>query len=329
MPVKNAIQTIRDTLHQVMADDDRVIIIGQDVGVMGGVFGATAGLAEEFGEHRVIDAPLAESSIVGIAIGAALGGLLPIAEIQFADFIHSAVDQIISEAAKIRYRSNNDFSCPIVIRAPYGAGITGGLYHSQSVEALFFSTPGLKIAVPSTPYDIKGLLRAAIYDPDPVLFFEHKNGHTYRGYKEEVPDVPYTIPFGKAAIRREGEDLTVISYGLMVHYATAAADELAKEGVKAEVIDLRTLLPFDRETILESVCKTGKVLIVHEDNLTGGIGGELAAVIADEAFWHLDAPIKRLASPDIPAMPYAPSLEKHVMLNQEKIYAAMKELAAY
>lgn len=329
MPVKNAIQTIRDTLQQVMAADDRVMIIGQDVGVMGGVFGATAGLAEEFGEHRVIDAPLAESSIVGIAIGAALGGMLPIAEIQFADFIHSAIDQIISEAAKIRYRSNNDYACPIVVRAPYGAGITGGLYHSQSVEALFFSTPGLKIAVPSTPYDIKGLLRAAIYDPDPVLFFEHKNGLTYRGYKEEVPDGPYTIPFGQAAIRREGDDLTVISYGLMVHYAVAAAEELAKEGIDAEIIDLRTLLPFDREAILKSVRKTGKALIVHEDNLTGGVGGELAAVIAEDAFWYLDAPIRRLASPDIPAMPYAPSLENYALLNQEKIYAAMKELAAY
>lgn len=329
MPVKNAIQTVRDTLQQVMAADERVIVIGQDVGVMGGVFGATAGLAEEFGEHRVIDAPLAESSIVGIAIGAALGGLLPIAEIQFADFIHSAIDQIISEAAKIRYRSNNDFSCPIVIRAPYGAGITGGLYHSQSVEALFFSTPGLKIAVPSTPYDVKGLLRASIYDPDPVLFFEHKNGQTYRGYKEEVPDGPYTIPFGQAAIRREGEDLTVISYGLAVHYAWAAAEELSKEGIDAEVIDLRTLLPLDRETILRSARKTGKVLIVHEDNLTGGVGGELAAIIGEDAFWYLDAPVRRLASPDIPAMPYAPSLEKYALLNQEKVYAAMKELAAY
>src|SRR5690625_3522573 len=325
MPVKNAIQTVRDTLHQVMAADDRVIILGQDVGVMGGVFGATAGLAEEFGERRVIDAPLAESSIVGIAIGAAMGGLLPIAEIQFADFIHSAIDQIISEAAKIRYRSNNDFSCPIVIRAPYGAGITGGLYHSQSVEALFFSTPGLKIAVPSTPYDVKGLLRSAIYDPDPVLFLEHKNGQVYRGYKEEVPDTAYSVPFGQAAIRREGEDLTVISYGLAVHYAWAAAEELAKDGIDAEIVDLRTLLPLDRETILRSARKTGKILVVHEDNLTGGVGGELAAIIGEDAFWHLDAPVRRLASPDIPAMPYAPSLEKYALLNQEQVYAAMKE----
>lgn len=329
MPVKNAIQTVRDTLHQVMAADDRVIILGQDVGVMGGVFGATAGLAEEFGERRVIDAPLAESSIVGIAIGAAMGGLLPIAEIQFADFIHSAIDQIISEAAKIRYRSNNDFSCPIVIRAPYGAGITGGLYHSQSVEALFFSTPGLKIAVPSTPYDVKGLLRSAIYDPDPVLFLEHKNGQVYRGYKEEVPDTAYSVPFGQAAIRREGQDLTVVSYGLAMHHAWAAAEELAKDGIDAEIVDLRTLLPLDRETILRSARKTGKILVVHEDNLTGGVGGELAAIIGEDAFWHLDAPVRRLASPDIPAMPYAPSLEKYALLNQEQVYAAMKELATY
>lgn len=329
MPVKSAIQAIRDTLRQVMAADERVIVLGQDVGVMGGVFGATADLEEEFGPERVIDTPLAESSIVGIAIGAALGGLLPVAEIQFADFIHSAVDQIINEAAKIRYRSNNDFSCPIVVRAPYGGGITGGPYHSQSVEALFFSTPGLKIAVPSTPYDIKGLLRAAIYDPDPVLFFEHKNGLVYRGYKEEVPDEPYSIPFGKAAIRREGTDLTVISYGLMVHYAMAAADTLANEGIQAEVIDLRTLRPLDRETILASVRKTGKVLIVHEDNLTGGVGGEIAAIIADEAFWYLDAPIRRLASPDVPAMPYAPSLENYVMPNEKRVAEAIRELAAY
>lgn len=329
MPVKNAIQTVRDTMAQLMAEDERVIVLGEDVGVMGGVFGATVGLHEEFGERRVIDTPLAESSIVGVAIGAAMGGLLPIAEIQFADFIHSAIDQIINEAAKLRYRSNNDFSCPIVIRTPYGAGITGGLYHSQSVEALFFSTPGLKIAAPTTPYDIKGLLRAAVYDSDPVLFFEHKNGLPLRGFKQEVPDEPYTIPLGKADIKRQGTDVTVITYGLMLHYALQAADELAKEGVEAEVVDLRTLLPLDRETILESVKKTGKALIVHEDNLTGGIGGEIAAIIADEAFWFLDAPVRRLASPDVPAMPYAPSLERYVLPNQAKVKAAMLELARY
>lgn len=328
MAVMNVVQTIAGTLYEVMNEDSRVFVLGEDVAQIGGTFGATAGLLDAFGPDRVIDTPLAESSIVGIAIGAALGGLLPVAEIQFADFIHAAVDQIINEAAKIRYRSNGDFSCPIVVRAPYGGGITGGLYHSQCVEALFFSTPGLKIVAPVMPYDIKGLLRAAIFDPDPVLFFEHKNALAYRGFRQEVPDEPYELPIGKADIKRKGEHITLITYGLMVHYALAAAEDLAQENIDVEVIDLRTLLPLDRTTILESVQKTGKVLIVHEDNLTGGIGGEVAAVIADEAFWYLDAPIKRLAAPDIPAMPYAKPLEEFAMPNKAKIVTALRELAA-
>lgn len=326
MTMMNGIQTISSTLREIMTEDPSVFILGEDV-EMGGTFGATAGHLEAFGPNRIIDTPLAESSIVGVAIGAALAGLRPVAEIQFADFIHAAVDQIINEAAKIRYRSNGEFSCPIVVRAPYGGGITGGLYHSQNVEALFFSTPGLKIVAPVMPYDIKGLLRAAIKDPDPVLFFEHKNALAYRGFKQEVPDEPYEIPIGKAEIKRPGNHISVITYGLMVHYALGAAEELAGEGVEVEVLDLRTLLPLDREAILTSVKKTGKALIVHEDNLTGGIGGEIAAIISDEAFWFLDAPVKRLAAPDIPSMPYAKSLEEYAMPNQKGITEALRQLA--
>lgn len=326
MTMMNGIQTISSTLREIMTEDPSVFILGEDV-EMGGTFGATAGHLEAFGPNRIIDTPLAESSIVGVAIGAALAGLRPVAEIQFADFIHAAVDQIINEAAKIRYRSNGEFSCPIVVRAPYGGGITGGLYHSQNVEALFFSTPGLKIVAPVMPYDIKGLLRAAIKDPDPVLFFEHKNALAYRGVKQEVPDEPYEIPIGKAEIKRPGNHISVITYGLMVHYALGAAEELAGEGVEVEVLDLRTLLPLDREAILTSVKKTGKALIVHEDNLTGGIGGEIAAIISDEAFWFLDAPVKRLAAPDIPSMPYAKSLEEYAMPNQKGITEALRQLA--
>ncbi len=328
LPVKSVIEAIRDTLFEEMRKDERIIVLGEDVGPKGGVMGATEGFYQAFGEERVIDTPLAESSIVGIAIGAAIGGLLPVAEIQFADFIHPAVDQIINEAAKIRYRSNNDFGCPIVVRAPYGAGISGGPYHSQSVEAIFFSTPGLKIAVPSTPADAKGLLRAAIYDPDPVLFFEHKLA--YRSIKGEVPEGDHFVPLGKADVKRYGADLTVISYGMTMHYALRAAERLhEEEGIDAEVIDLRSLLPLDREAIVASAKKTGKVLIVHEDNLTGGVGAEVAAVIADEAFWYLDAPVKRLASPDVPLAPYSPVLERALLPSEEQIAAAMRELARY
>lgn len=326
MALKNGIQTIADTLREMMAEDPTVFVLGEDV-EMGGTFGATAGHLEAFGPERVIDTPLAEASIVGIAVGAALGGLRPVAEIQFADFIHAAVDQIINEAAKIRYRSNGAFSCPLVVRAPYGGGITGGLYHSQCVESMFFGTPGLKIVAPVMPYDMKGLLRAAIKDPDPVLFFEHKNALAYRGFKQEVPDEPYEIPIGKAEIKRRGEHVSVITYGLMVHRALAAAESLAKESIDVEVLDLRTLLPLDRESIVATAKKTGKVLILHEDNLTGGIGGEIAATIADGAFWHLDAPIKRLATPDVPAMPYAKTLEEYLLPGTDSIVSALRELA--
>ena len=327
MPTRSVLEAIREALHEEMADDERVFVLGEDV-EGGGVFRATEGLAEKFGAERVMDTPLAESSIVGVAIGAALNGLLPVAEMQFADFILPAVNQIISEAAKLRYRSAGDFTCPIVIRAPYGGGIRGGLYHSQSMEALFAHVIGLKIVTPGTPYDYKGMLKAAIRDPDPVIFFEHKK--TYHLIKGEVPDRDYIVPIGKAEVRRRGDDLTVFTYGLMLHYTLEAAERLAREeSIEATVVDLRTLLPLDRETILEEAKATGKILIVHEDNLTCGVGAEVAATIAQAAFEYLDAPITRLAGPDVPAVPYAQPLEDWYMLNPEKIATAMRQLAAY
>ncbi|GAB6931861.1 alpha-ketoacid dehydrogenase subunit beta [Calditerricola satsumensis] len=327
MPVISYIEAVTQALREEMRRDERVFVLGEDVGKRGGVFRATMGLIDEFGEERVIDTPLSESAIVGVAIGAAAYGMRPVAEIQFADFIHPAVNQIINEAAKMRYRSNNDWHCPIVVRAPYGGGVHGALYHSQSVEALFNSTPGLKVVAPSTPYDVKGLLKAAIRDDDPVLFFEHKR--CYRLIKGEVPEEDYVLPIGKADVKREGEDITVFSYGLALHFCLEAAERLAQEGISAHVVDLRTLYPLDKETICEAAAKTGKVLIVHEDNKEGGVGGEVAAIIAEEVLFDLDAPIKRLCGPDIPAMPYSPPLEKFFMLNPDKVYQAMKELAEF
>ena len=327
MATKLYIEAIREAILQEMRLDDSVFVLGEDVGVRGGVFRVTQGLYEEFGEMRVIDAPLAESAIAGVAIGAAAYGLKPIAEIQFADFILPAVNQIISEAAKMRYRSNNDWQCPLVVRAPYGGGVHGALYHSQSVEALFYHVPGLKVVMPSTAYDAKGLLISAIRDPDPVLFFEHKG--LYRMVKDEVPDDIYTVPIGKAAIRRTGEDITVITYGLMAHYALEAAEELEKEGISAYVLDLRTVSPLDKEAILEAVRATGKVLIIHEDNKTGGVGAEVSAIISEEALFDLDAPIMRLCGPDIPAMPFSPTMERYYMLNPDKVAVAMRQLAAF
>lgn len=327
MATKTFIEAIHDAMAEEMRKDERVILIGEDVGVAGGVFRTTEGLCKEFGEERVIDSPLAESGIVGVAIGAALNGLRPIAEIQFADFIYPAMDQIISEAAKLRYRSNNAFACPIVIRSPFGGGVHGALYHSQSVEAFFAHVPGLKVVAPSTPYDAKGLLKAAIRDDDPVLFFEHKKA--YRSIKGEVPEEDYALPIGKAVVRREGQHLSVFSYGMAAHHCLQAAEALSEEGISVEVVDLRTLLPLDKEAILESVKRTAKVLIVHEDTLTCGIGAEVAAIIAEEAFDHLDAPIRRLAGPDIPAIPYNAPSEEFFLLNPAKIAKAMRELALY
>lgn len=327
MAVISYIEAVTMAIREEMERNSRVFILGEDVGKKGGVFKATTGLYEQFGEQRVLDAPLAESAIAGVSIGAAMYGMRPIAEMQFADFILPAVNQIISEAAKIRYRSNNDWHCPIVIRAPYGGGVHGALYHSQSVEAIFANQPGLKIVMPSTPYDVKGLLKAAIRDEDPVLFFEHKRA--YRLIKGEVPTDDYVLPIGKADVKREGEDITVITYGLCVHFALQAAEKLANDGISVHILDLRTVYPLDQEAIIEAASKTGKVLLLTEDNKEGSIMSEVAAIIAEHCLFDLDAPIKRLAGPDVPAMPFAPTLEKTFMMNPEKVEKAMRELAAY
>ncbi|WP_368503871.1 alpha-ketoacid dehydrogenase subunit beta [Alkalihalophilus sp. As8PL] len=327
MAVISYIEAVTLALKEEMERDEKVFVLGEDVGARGGVFRATNGLYEKFGEERVIDTPLAESAIAGVGIGAAMYGMRPVAEMQFADFIMPAVNQIISEAAKIRYRSNNDWNCPITIRAPYGGGVHGALYHSQSVEAIFASVPGLKIVMPSTPYDVKGLLKAAIRDEDPVLFFEHKRA--YRLIKGEVPEEDYTLPIGKADVKREGEDITVITYGLSVHFALQAAERLASDGISAHVLDLRTVYPLDKEAIIEAASKTGKVLLVTEDNKEGSIMGEVAAIIAEHCLFDLDAPVQRLAGPDVPAMPYAPTMEKYFMINPDKVEKAMRELAEF
>ncbi|TDL91829.1 alpha-ketoacid dehydrogenase subunit beta [Vibrio vulnificus] len=327
MAVISYIDAVIMAMREEMERDSRVFVLGEDVGVKGGVFKATSGLYEQFGEQRVIDTPLAESAIAGVGIGAAMYGMRPIAEMQFADFIMPAINQIISEAAKIRYRSNNDWQCPIVIRAPYGGGVHGALYHSQSVEAIFANQPGLKIVMPSTPYDVKGLLKAAIRDDDPVLFFEHKRA--YRLIKEEVPNDDYVLPIGKADVKREGEDVTVITYGLCVHFALQAAERLASDGISVHILDLRTVYPLDQEAIMEAASKTGKVLLITEDNKEGSIISEVSAIIAENCLFDLDAPIMRLAGPDVPAMPYSPSLEKSFMVNPEKVEKALRDLAAY
>lgn len=327
MPVISYIDAVTMAIREEMERDSKVFVLGEDVGRKGGVFKATHGLYEQFGEQRVIDTPLAESAIAGVGIGAAMYGMRPIAEMQFADFIMPAVNQIISEAAKIRYRSNNDWNCPIVIRAPYGGGVHGALYHSQSVEAVFANQPGLKIVMPSTPYDVKGLLKAAIRDNDPVLFFEHKRA--YRLIKGEVPTEDYTLPIGKADVKREGEDVTVITYGLCVHFALQAAEKLAKDGISTHILDLRTVYPLDKEAIMEAASKTGKVLLLTEDTKEGSIMSEVAAIIAENCLYDLDAPIQRLAGPDIPAMPYAPTMEKYFMVNPDKVEKAIRELAEF
>ncbi|MER2010489.1 MULTISPECIES: alpha-ketoacid dehydrogenase subunit beta [unclassified Psychrobacillus] len=327
MAIMSYIDAITLAMKEEMTRDERVFVLGEDVGRKGGVFKATNGLYDEFGEYRVLDTPLAESAIAGVGIGAAMYGLRPIAEMQFADFIMPAVNQIISEASRIRYRSNNDWTCPIVFRAPFGGGIHGALYHSQSVEAIFANQPGLKIVIPSTPYDAKGLLKAAIRDEDPVMFFEHKRA--YRLIKGEVPDDDYTIEIGKADVKREGEDITVITYGLAVHFALQAAERLEKDGISAHILDLRTIYPLDKDSIIEAASKTGKVLLVTEDNKEGSIISEVAAIIAENCLFDLDAPIMRLAGPDVPAMPYAPTMEKFFMINPDKVEKAMRELAEY
>jgi 2-oxoisovalerate dehydrogenase E1 component beta subunit len=327
MTVKTNIQALHDTLFEEMHRDERIIVLGEDVGVRGGVFRATEGLIDEFGSERVIDSPLSELSIVAVGIGLALNGMRPVAEIQFADFIYPAFNQIVNEAARTRYRSGGDWACPLLIRAPYGGGIGGGLYHSQSIEAFFAHVPGLYVFAPSSPADFAGMLRTALRLEDPVLFLEHKK--TYRLIKDEVPDEPFTVPVSQAKIARSGDDVTVVAYGLMFHEAMKAADELAGEGISVEVIDLRTLHPLDKETILKSVQKTGKVVVVHEDNLTGGLGGEIVAIVAQEAFEWLDGPIVRVAGPDVPGVPFSRTMEHFFMPNAAKIAAAIRDLAAY
>jgi len=324
---KNYVTAIRDALHDEMAADDRVILLGEDVGRRGGVFKISEGFLDEFGEQRVLDTPLAESGIVGVAIGMALHGLLPVAEIEFADFIHPAFDQIVSEAARMRYRTNGETGVPMVIRAPCGGGIHGALYHSQSIEAFYAHVPGLKVVMPATPADAAGMLRAAIRDPDPIVFLEHKK--CYRMIKGEVPDGAHVTPIGPAQIRRAGEDLTAITYGYELHRCLDAADRLAAdEGVQVEVVDVRSLVPLDRATILDSVRKTSKAMVVYEDNRTYGAGAEIVATIAEEALFDLDAPIVRLGGPDIPAMPYAAPLEHFFMEPEpDRIYRSMRDLA--
>ncbi|MDP7532589.1 MAG: alpha-ketoacid dehydrogenase subunit beta [SAR202 cluster bacterium] len=327
MAVLTVLEAVRDAMREEMRRDERVFVLGEDIGARGGVFLATEGFQDEFGEQRVIDTPLAESSIAAVSLGAALNGMRPIAEIEFADFIWPTMNQIVGEAARVRYGTNGKLNVPMVLRAPQGGGVRGALYHSQSVEVFFAHTPGLKVVTPATPYDAKGLLKSAIRDDDPVVFLEHKR--TYRLVRGEVPEEEYTIPLGLADVKVEGDGLSVITYGLMVHHCIEAAGVLAGEGVDVEVVDLRTLRPLDTETILSSVRKTGKALIVHEDTQAGGIGGEVASIIAQEAFDHLDGPVTRLAGPEVPAMPFSPPMEAKFMLDSDKIAAAMRELATY
>ena len=327
MTVKNVIEAVREALLEEMQRDPDVFVMGEDVGKRGGVFLATQGLIDEFGESRVIDTPLAEASIVGIALGCAFKGMRPVPEVQFSDFIWPTINQLVGEAARACYGTNGALQVPMVIRVPYGGGIRGGLFHSQNVEALFFHTPGLKVIAPGTPYDAKGLLKSSIRDNSPVVFLEHKK--TYRLVRGEVPEQNYTLPLGVADVKRQGENITVVTYGLMLHYCLEAAEEVSAEGIDVEVIDLRSLRPLDKGTVLESVKKTGKLLIVHEDNITGGIGAEIAALAADEAFEYLDGPVTRVCGPDVPTMPFAQSLEDAYMPNTEKIAQALRKQAAY
>jgi 2-oxoisovalerate dehydrogenase E1 component beta subunit len=320
------IDAINQAHHEEFARDERVVVLGEDVGRKGGVFGATVGLLDKFGEDRVIDSPLAESSIAGMAIGMAANGLLPIAEFQFADFIHPAFNQIVSEAARMRYRSNNAFGCPVVFRAPWGGSHGTALYHSQSIEALYSHVPGIKVVAPYTPYDAKGLLKSAIRDPDPVMFLEHKR--MYRLVKGEVPAGDFTVPIGPGVVRREGTDLSILAYGWMLHESLGAAEMVAPEGISVEVVDVRTLVPLDTQTILKSVGKTNRALVVYEDNRFGGYGAEIAALIAEQAFYDLDAPVTRLGGPDVPGIPFAKPLEEWFFITKEKIADAIRKLAA-
>ncbi len=318
------LQAISDALRTEMRRDKRVFLIGEDVGVYGGAFKVSLGFQEEFGPWRVIDAPLAETAIVGGCTGAAIMGMRPVAEMQFADFISCAWDQLVTIAAKQRWRAGT--AVPIVIRCPSGGGFSGGPFHSQNPESSFAHIPGLKCVCPATPEDAKGLLISAIEDPNPVMFFEHK--HLYRRIKGEVPEDRYTTPLGKARTHREGGDVTVVTWGAMVYTADEAAQQLEEDDVSVEILDLRTVLPWDKLAVLESVRKTSKVLVLHEDTRTGGFGAEIAATIAEEAFEDLDAPVKRMAAPDTP-VPFSPPLEKAFIPQVEDVAAGLRELAEY
>jgi 2-oxoisovalerate dehydrogenase E1 component beta subunit len=325
MPEKTYLQAISDGLRQEMRRDKRVFVIGEDVGVYGGAFKVTQGFQEEFGEWRVIDAPLSETAIVGGCTGAAIAGMRPVAEMQFADFVSCAWDQLVTVAAKQRYRAGT--AVPIVVRLPSGGGFSGGPFHSQNPESSFAHIPGLKVVCPATPADAKGLIVTAIEDPNPVLYFEHK--HLYRRIKDEVPDERYTVPFGEARVHREGSDITLATWGAMVYTAAEAAQKVEdEEGISVEIVDLRTLQPWDRKTVLASVEKTSKALVLHEDTHTGGFGAEIVATIAEDAFEHLDAPIKRITAPDTP-VPFSPPLEKAFIPQVEDVVAGLKELAEY
>ena len=318
------VEAIRQGLWEEMERDESVFVMGEDIAAYGGAFKVTKGFLERFGARRVIDTPLSEAAIVGAGTGAAINGLRPVVEMQFSDFMACAFDQITNFAAKCRFRWGGNV--PLVVRAPTGGGFSGGPFHSQNPEMPYVHTPGLKVVEPSTAYDAKGLLKAAIRDNDPVIFLEHK--HLYRRIKGDVPGDDYTVPLGKAAVRRSGQDLSVITYGAMVHVALEAAETLAQEDIDSEVVDLRTLMPLDREAVLATAKKTGKVILLHEDTLTGGLGGELAGLISEHAFEHLDGPLVRIAPPDTP-VPYSPPLEKAFLPNAEKVVEKARWLYRY
>jgi 2-oxoisovalerate dehydrogenase E1 component beta subunit len=324
MPVLTYLEAIRQAMLEEMERDPRVFVLGEDVGTYGGAFRVTAGFLEKFGEARVIDTPISESAIVGAAIGASLMGMRPIAEMQFIDFISGAFDQLVNYAAKSRYRWGA--GVPMVVRGPCGGGVHGGPFHSQNPEAYFMNVPGLKIVAPATPRDAKGLMTAAIRDPDPVIYLEHK--FLYRRLKEDVPEGEVSVPIGQARLAREGRDVSVISYAAMLHVALEAAEAAEQDGISVEVLDLRTLLPLDEDAVLATARKTGKVIVLHEATRTGGPGGEVAALVAEQAFEHLDGPVVRVAPPDTP-VPYSPPLEEFFLPNVEKVGKAIRALHDY
>jgi len=321
------IEAITEALSEEMERDERVFLIGEDIGVYGGVFKATKGLLNKFGPERVIDSPISEVYIAGGSVGAALVGMKPVPEIQFADFMTPSMDQLIQQAAKIRYRTGGQWTCPMTVRVCCGGDVGGGLYHSQINEQWFFSQPGLIVLMPSTAYDAKGLLKSAIRGEDPVIYFEHKR--LYRWIKEDLPEEDFTVPIGQAVVRKEGSDLTIISYGLMHHRSMQAAESLEKDGIYAEVIDMRTLRPWDIDTIMNSVKKTSRVLLVQEGSRTGGVMAEISASITEEVFDYLDAPITRVCGLDVPAIPFAPPMEHFFLPNADKISTAAIRLMEY